>query len=149
MFNIPLKKERGIQAGDFVVPNAEIIAWREELSPEDGVKNVNMMFVVNHDYMRDGKYMLCVPVAVGNERWQSDLWDNIKNTRTYMYHKDSLVREQDPVKHRLDNFDNAGNTFTQVCNNINHYYKKLLHNWGVEGIDLSFYRARQRELNID
>ena len=64
MFNIPLKKERGIQAGDFVVPNAEVLAWREELQPRDKVEDVRMMLVVNHDYMRDGNYMLCIPVQI-------------------------------------------------------------------------------------
>ncbi len=53
MFNIPIRKERGIRAKDFVVPKLH-----DESNPK-------MLYVVTEDVMRNGEYFMAIEVMNG------------------------------------------------------------------------------------
>ena len=152
MFNIPLKKERGIQAGDFVVPTAEFKAWMKDrcLHSTDNTEEVkHIMYVIDSDVMRDGKYISVLPIVVGNEKWQRDTVQKQHEKKSYTYSVDSFVRQDHPEKtyHSLG-FD-LGNRLSRIIYNVNDYYESIFHKRGMPKIDIDTIRKRENSLTGD
>ena len=141
MFNIPLKKERGIQAGDFVVPTAEFKIWMEDRYLPRDVNH--MMYVIDGDVMRDGKYISVIPIVVGDEKWQRETVQKQHEKKSYTYSVDSFVRDGHPEKtyHSLS-FD-LGNTLARIIYNVNECYKNIFHERGMSKIDADTIRERE------
>ena len=140
MFNIPLKKERGIQAGDFVVPTAEFKTWMKDKYLLDFKY---MMYVIDGDVMRDGKYISVIPIVISDEKWQRDTQEKTYMQKAYTYSKDAFVREDAPEKAYHNLGFELGNTLARVLYNVNNQYEKIFHERGMSKIDVDTIRERE------
>ena len=141
MFNIPLKKERGIQAGDFVVPTAEFKTWMEARHQISSTQY--MMYVINGDVMRDGKYISVIPIVIGDEKWQRDTQQKTYIQKAYTYSADAFKREDNPEKAYHNLGFELGNTLVRVLYNVNNQYEKVFHERGMSKIDVDTIRDRE------
>ena len=141
MFNIPLKKERGIQAGDFVVPTAEFKTWMEARHQISSTQY--MMYVINGDVMRDGKYISVIPIVIGDEKWQRDTQQETYIQKAYTYSADAFVREDTPEKAYHNLGFELGNTLVRVLYNVNNQYEKVFHERGMSKIDVDAIREKE------
>tara|TARA_B110000902_G_scaffold101665_1_gene120249 strand:+ start:3312 stop:3764 length:453 start_codon:yes stop_codon:yes gene_type:complete len=142
MFNIPLKKERGIQAGDFVVPTAEFKTWMEakfdHIAPSQ-----YMMYVIDGDVMRDGKYISLIPIVMTDQKWQREAQQDTYIKKSYIYSKDVFVREDTPEKAYHNLGFELGNTLARVLYGINNQYSKQFHERGMAEIDVDAIREKE------
>jgi hypothetical protein len=151
MFNIPLKKERGIQAGDFVVPTAEFKTWMEDRYLNlpgnnviiDSLEVKYMMYVIDSDVMRDGKYISVIPIVIGDEKWQRDTQQKTYIQKAYTYSADAFVREDTPEKAYHNLGFELGNTLVRVLYNVNNQYEKVFHERGMSKIDVDAIREKE------
>ena len=61
MFNIPIKRLKGVEKGSFVVLNKELKGGTEFQ------EHIDLMYVVNGDVLRNGKLVRVVPVLYNME----------------------------------------------------------------------------------
>ena len=100
MFNIPVKKLKGVEKGSFVVLNKELVGDSEFQY------NIDLMYVINSDVLRNGELVRVVPVLFNMEHsgYQHTCIDMIRAKETYMFEKSSLI----PYHDELINFSDEG-----------------------------------------
>lgn len=98
MFNIPVKKLKGVETGTFVVLNQDAL-------PESGGRTevqdkLFLGYVVNDDYMRNGKFAKIIPVIydVHNDRYQHTCTEMQRRMYSYIFPKDQLKAHHDTLK---------------------------------------------------
>ena len=100
MFNIPIKRLKGVEKGSFVVLNKELKGdtYFQE--------NIDLMYVINSDVLRNGKLVRVVPVLFNmeNSSYQHTCIDMIRNKESFVFEKDSLS----PYHNELINFSEEG-----------------------------------------
>ena len=101
MFNIPVKKLKGVEKGSFVVLNKEL------KGDTDFQYNIDLMYVINSDVLRNGKLVRVVPVLFNmkDSGYQHTCIDMIRNKESFVFEKDSLL----PYHDELINFSDEGN----------------------------------------
>ncbi len=142
MFNIPVKKLKGIEKGSFVVLNASIREY-SKLKNLEGDSNsdsyltnryTELMYVVDDDTLGDGKFISCIPVIYNtNDTWQSDLFRRIHAKKTLIMHKKESVSSIyiDPQTYIDDVFPNCGYDFGRIARHINFAYSDRLKKAGI------------------
>jgi len=100
MFNIPVKKLKGVEKGSFVVLNKEL------KGDTNFQENINLMYVINSDVLRNRKLVRVVPVLFNMEEsgYQHTCIDMIRAKETYVFEKSSLI----PYHDELINFSDEG-----------------------------------------
>lgn len=100
MFNIPIKRLKGVEKGSFVVLNKEL------KGDTHFQHNIDLMYVINSDVLRNGKLVRVVPVLFNmeNSGYQHTCIDMIRGKETYVFEKDSLL----PYHDELINFSDEG-----------------------------------------
>ena len=100
MFNIPIKRLKGVEKGSFVVLNKELVG------DTDFQYNIDLMYVINSDVLRNGKLVRVVPVLFNmqDSGYQHTCIDMIGAKETYVFEKSSLM----PYHDELINFSDEG-----------------------------------------
>lgn len=109
MFNIPIKRLKGVEKGSFVVLNKEL------KGDTHFQENIDLMYVINGDVLRNGKLVRVVPILFNSEHsgYQHTCIDMIRNKESFVFEKDSLL----PYHDELINFSDEGsdlNTHSDV-----------------------------------
>ena len=100
MFNIPIKRLKGVEKGSFVVLN-------KELKGDTNFQyNIDLMYVINSDVLRNGKLVRVIPILFSMEDsgYQHACLDMIRAKKTYVFEKSSLI----PYHDELINFSDEG-----------------------------------------
>jgi hypothetical protein len=100
MFNIPIKKLKGVEKGSFVVLNKEL------KGDTDFQYNIDLMYVINSDVLRNGELVRVVPVLFNmqDSGYQQVCVNMIRAKETYVFEKSSLM----PYHDELINFSDEG-----------------------------------------
>jgi len=99
MFNIPVKKLKGVETGTFVVLNQDALPESENCRTE--VQNKLFLgYVVNDDYMRNGKFAKIIPIIydVHNDRYQHTCREMHQRMYSYIFPKDQLKAHHDTLE---------------------------------------------------
>tara|TARA_B100000767_G_C19292598_1_gene340084 strand:- start:59 stop:502 length:444 start_codon:yes stop_codon:yes gene_type:complete len=90
MFNIPVKKLRGVETGTFVVLNQDALPESDDRTIIQD--NLELGYVVSGDYMRNGKFVKVIPVIYGVEedKYQYDCEEMQKLQQGFVFSKDQL-----------------------------------------------------------
>lgn len=130
MFNIPIRKEKGIEAKDFVVPKVQ------------DYSKPRMLYVLTSDVMRNNEYFLAIEIMKGRKTGSNELIELWKRKEMRMYKRDEWKTERNYVKayHELmdeDDRDNWRSGYPCVVQFINWEYRKVLPPY-LEGKDGMF-----------
>lgn len=90
MFNIPVKKLRGVETGTFVVLNQNTLP---EIDDRTYLQNaLQLGYVANDDYMRNGEFAKVLPVIYDcqNDRYQYDCEELQKLKLHFIFPKNQL-----------------------------------------------------------
>jgi len=96
MFNIPIRKERGMIAGDFVVP--------KQLPFKSAHREINMLYVISEDAMRNDEYFTAIPVMYKHPHCEN-VHDDFKAKKTLTFRKEDFKVKRDYVKFFYESLD--------------------------------------------
>jgi len=90
MFNIPVKKLRGVETGTFVVLNQDALPESDDRTIIQD--KLELGYVVSGDYMRNGKFVKVIPVIYGaaEDKYQYDCEEMQKLKQSFVFPKDQL-----------------------------------------------------------
>jgi hypothetical protein len=137
MFNIPIRKEKGIQAEDFVVPKVQ------------DYTNPKMLYVITSDVMRNDEYFLAIEIMRGIDTGSNELVELWKRNEMRMYKRDEWKTERDYVRayYELMDEDNRNSWrhgYPCIIQFINWEYRKVLPPY-LEGKDGMFIPTEREE----
>ena len=144
MFIVP-KKIRGIEKGTFVVlkksirEDANINVDLDENKHLYFNKYIELLYVVDSDFMKCGEFVECIPVVFDSRKHnQKQIMSVIgKNAKTYAFSSNNLqpmlYNISDYVSLRMDN--PMWFNFKYAVNEINHRYRHVLKQRNVPTIN--------------
>tara|TARA_B100000768_G_scaffold143764_1_gene136036 strand:- start:288 stop:725 length:438 start_codon:yes stop_codon:yes gene_type:complete len=102
MFNIPVRKKRGVETGTFVVLNKEALPESDDRTYLQ--EALQLGYVANDDYMRNGEFVKVLPVIYDaeNDRYQYDCEKLQMLKQHFIFHKSQLKAYHDGLKNLSD-----------------------------------------------
>lgn len=142
MFNIPVKKLRGIEKGTYVVLTDFCkehakgqYSSQIKRSQKYANKFLEMGYIVDNDVLKDGNFCLVVPILFDkNDPWQRSSQRYItEKGKSFVYHKKSLVvvhsNPHEVYDKLMQESFNRYIAFPNTINRVNANYGSKMKNW--------------------
>ena len=102
MFNIPVKKLKGVETGTFVVLNQDALPESDDRTYLQ--EALQLGYVANDDYMRNGEFVKVLPIIYDakNDRYQYDCEALQKRKQHFIFHKSQLKAYHDGLRNLSD-----------------------------------------------
>lgn len=137
MFNIPIKKQRGVEKGSFVALKESIVnsasqsySSNVELSSDSITANSSLFFVVDDSAMGSKGLIRVIPLVYENSRdyYQTALYSKIlRKEKSYLYKREDLkIILEDPDNYLMDRSCNVARSMNSTLTFINQFYKNVI-----------------------
>ena len=98
MFNIPVRKKRGVETGTFVVLNQDTLPEGDNRTYLQ--EALQLGYVANDDYMRNGEFVKVLPIVYDqeNDKYQYDCEELQKKKKFFIFPKNQLKAFHDGLR---------------------------------------------------